>query len=170
MLPRASRVAVLLNPGNPVHALGLKEVETAARSLKVQLHTLQARHPDDFERAFADMTKEHADAVLILGDGVFSLHRSRLADLALKRTLPTMHSTIPMMIAGGLISYGVSFPDAGRLAATYMDKILKGAKPADPPVEQPTKFELVINLKTAKALGLTLPQSILLRADQVIDP
>jgi putative ABC transport system substrate-binding protein len=167
--PRASRIAVLSNPGNPSHALGLNEVETAARSLNVQLHALQTRHPDDFEKAFAAMTNERADAVLILGDGMFGLHRNRLADLALKRRLPTLHAAAPMVIAGGFMSYGASGPEAFRRAAMYVDRILKGAKPADLPVEQPTKFELVINLKTAKAIGLTIPPSLLVRADQVIE-
>ena len=168
MVPEVSRVAILWNPGNPQHAGWLKEAGIVARSLKVQVRELDARGPDDFEKAFAAMTRERAGAVLILGDGMFILHQRRIVDLAAKSRLPTMASK-RAVIAGALMSYGASGPEYFRRAATYVDKILKGAKPADLPIERPTKYELVINLKTAKALGLKVPSSLLQRADQVIE-
>ncbi len=168
MVPRVSRVAVLWNPTNTGHSLSLREAKVAARSLGVQLQLLEARRPDEFEGAFAAMTRERAGALLVLGDGMFLLHPTRIADLAAKSRLPAMYGLREFVDAGGLMAYAHSLRDNFRRAATYIDKILKGAKPADLPVEQPTKFELVINLKTAKALGLTIPQSILIRADEVI--
>ncbi|MBI1893725.1 MAG: ABC transporter substrate-binding protein [Candidatus Rokubacteria bacterium] len=168
IVPRVSRVAVLLNPANQTNPLLLGEAKVAARSLAVQLQTLEARGPDDFERAFAAMTRERAGALLVPLDGMFTLHRTRIADLAAKSRLPAMYALRQHVDAGGLIAYGASFREIFRRAATYVDKILKGANPADLPVEQPTKFELVINLKMAKALGLPIPQSVLMRADEVI--
>ena len=168
IVPRVSRVAVLWNPTNQAHPLPLGEAKVAARSLGVQLQILEARGPDEFESAFAAMVRERASALLVLGDGMFFLHRTRIALLATKQRLPTMFSAREHVDAGGLIVYGPSLRDNFRRAAVYVDKILKGAKPADLPVEQPTKFELVINLKTAKGLGLTIPQSVLMRADEVI--
>ncbi len=168
IVPRVSRVAVLWNPTNQINPLVLGEAKVAARSLGVQLQLLEARRPDDFEGAFAVMTRERAGALLVLGDGMFLLHPTRIADLSAKSRLPAMYQGKQFVDAGGLMAYGPSLRDNFRRAATYVDKILKGAKPADLPVEQPTKFELVINLKTAKALGLTIPQSILIRADEVI--
>ncbi len=168
IVPRVSRVAVLSNPTNQAYPLLLGEAKVAARSLGVQLQLLEARRPDDFERAFVAMTRERAGALLVLGDGMFLLHPTWIADLAAKSRLPAMYLRREFVEAGGLIAYAPSLRDSFRRAATYVDKILKGAKPADLPVEQPTKFELVINLKTAKALGLTIPQSVLIRADEVI--
>jgi len=150
------------------HPLLLGEVRVAARSLRVRLQVLEARGPDEFERAFTAMTKERAGALLVLTDGMFLLHRTRITDLAAKSRLPTMYGLREFVDAGGLMSYAPSQRDSFRHAATYVDKILKGAKPADLPVEQPTRFELVINLKTAKALGLTIPPLVLFRADEVI--
>jgi putative ABC transport system substrate-binding protein len=147
----------------------LKESDAAARALGVQLQVVEAQGPEDFDRAFSDMSEAHADALVVLGTPVFQVARQRLVDLAAKSRLPTVFSYRAFVDAGGLMSYGPSFPDMFRRAATYVDKILNGAKPADLPVEQPTKFELVINLKTAKALGLTVPQSLLARADEVIE-
>ena len=164
-----ARVAVLWNPTNQTHRRMLDVAKIAARSLRVQLQTLEARAPDDFEGAFAAMTRERAGAVVVLRDGMFLLHRKRIADLAAKRRLPTMYGGNDEVDSGGLVAYGPSIRDSFRRAAVYVDKILKGAKPADLPVEQPTMFELVINLKTAKALGLTIPPSLLARADQVIE-
>ena len=132
------------------------------------MHRVEARDPDAFDRAFAAMTSAHAGALLVLGDTMFFEHRRRLAELAATSHLPTMHNVRGFVEAGGLIGYGVSQPDLFRRVATYVDKILKGAKPADLPVEQPMKFELVINLTTAKALGITMPPSLLLLADEVI--
>jgi len=168
VVPRVRRVAVLANPAVPSLAPAIGDVKVAARSLGVQLQFLEARGPNEFDGAFAAMVKEGAGALLVLTDPVFSLHRTRLADLAAKSRLPTAYTNRLPVDVGGLMSYGPSFPDLWRRAAIYVDKILKGAKPADLPVEQPTKFELVINLKTAKALGLTIPQSLMQRADEVI--
>jgi len=164
-VPRVSRVAILANPGNSSHEFLMSEASRAARSLKIQVQALEARGPEDFANAFSAMTRERAGAVLILGDGMFSLNQARMADLVVKSRLPTMG---PRNVAGVLMSYHTSTPDLWRRAAAYVDKILKGANPADLPVEQPTKFELTINLKTAKALGLTIPPSLLERADEVI--
>jgi ABC-type uncharacterized transport system substrate-binding protein len=161
-------LAVLWNPANPSLALIVREADVAAQRLGVQLHLVEARGPDAFDNAFAAMTSAHAGALLVLGEPVFLLHRGRLAELAAMSHLPTMHNIREYVEAGGLISYGPSAPDVWRRGATYVDKILKGAKPADLPVEQPTKFELVINLKTAQALGLTIPPIILFQADEVI--
>ena len=168
VLPTISRVAVLWNPANVASALMVRAADGAAQRLGVQLHLQEARGPEAFDSAFAAMTSAHAEALLIVPDPIFLQHRSRLAELAATRHLPTMYNSRPFVEAGGLLGYGVSQPDAWRRAATYVDKILKGAKPADLPVEQPTKFELVINLKTAKALGMTIPPSLLLLADKVI--
>jgi len=134
----------------------------------VQLQVVEARGPADIDRAFSDMTRARAGALTVLSTPMFSSKRRRLVDLAAKNRLPALFSFREYVDAGGLMSYGPNLADLFRRAATYVDKILKGAKPGDLPVEQPTKFELVINLKTAKALGLTIPQSLLLRADEVI--
>ena len=166
--PAASRIAVLTNPTNRSHAVFVKELRVAARSRGAQLQVLEARSPDQIDGVFAAMTKERAAALLILADGMLFGQRQRLADLAVVSRLPALDSLKEFVDAGGLISYGPSLADMFRRAATSVDKILKGAKPGDLPVEQPTKFELVINLKTAKALGLAIPQSLLLRADEVI--
>jgi len=168
VLPTVSRVAVLWNPANPASHLMVRAADVAAQALGVQLHLVEARGPDAFDNAFAAMTSAHAGALLVLGEPVFLLHRGRLAELAAMSHLPTMHNIREYVEAGGLISYGPSAPDVWRRGATYVDKILKGAKPADLPVEQPTKFELVINLRTAQALGLTIPPIILFQADEVI--
>jgi len=168
-VPHASRVASLSNPANPSHARELREVEAAARPLRLQLHRLEARSPEELDSVFAAMVRERPDGLLVLVDSMFAIHRTRLADLAAKYRLPTVHGVREFVVAGGLIAYGVNLVDYVAGAAFYVDKILKGAKPADLPIEQPTKFELVINLKTAKALGLTIPPSLLQRADQVLE-
>src|SRR5499426_2940587 len=168
-VPKIRRVAILSNPDNAYHQLAIREVNVAARSLGVQLQLLEARGPNEFDGAFAAMAKERVGALLVLSDAIFSSHRTRLADLAARGHLPAAYGNRESVEAGGLMSYAPSFLDDHRRAATYVDKILKGAKPAELPVERPTKYELVINLKTAKALGLTIPQSVLLRADQVIE-
>ncbi len=168
VVPKVSKVAVLWNSSNPASAGAVRETEVAARSLGVQLQLLQARSPNEFDSAFAAMTRGRAGALMVIVDPMFNLHRRRLADLAAKGRLPAMYGVADHVEAGGLLAYAPNFNDLFRRAATYVDKILKGTKPADLPVEQPTKFELVINLKTAKALGLTIPQSVLLRADEVI--
>jgi putative ABC transport system substrate-binding protein len=170
-VPRVSRVAVLWQPGG----LGertekdmLKEAEVAARALGVRLQFVEARGPEDFDRAFSEMTRARADALTVLPSAMFGSEPRRLVDLAAKNRLPAVYLSREFVDAGGLMSYGPNIADLFRRAATYVDKILKGAKPADLPVEQPTKFELVINLKAAKALGLTIPPSVLGRADEVI--
>src|SRR5215831_924895 len=168
VLPTVSRVAVLWNPTNPHHVLLVREADVAAQAVGVQVHRVEAHDPDALDRAFAAMSSAHAGALLVLGDSLFFEHRRRLAELAATSRLPTMYNVREFVEAGGLISYAVSLPDLFRRAATYVDKILKGAKPADLPVERPMKFELVINLKTAKALGIMMPPSLLLLADEVI--
>ncbi|HEV8341445.1 MAG TPA: ABC transporter substrate-binding protein [Candidatus Binatia bacterium] len=168
-LPKVSRVAALWNPANSVfQALQLRETKVAAQALGLQLQILEARGPDEIDRAFAAMAREGTRALLVLADPVFYTHRKRIADLAAKRGLPAVSGTREFAEAGGLMAYGPSFPDMYRRAATYVDKILKGTKPADLPVEQPIKFELVINLKAAKQIGLTIPPNVLARADKVI--
>ena len=167
-VPSVRRVAVLSNPGNPGNVLALKTVKTTAQALRVQLQILEARGPNEFEAAFAAMARERAGALLVIPDAVFGYHRTPLQDLAAKSRLPTMYGLREHTEAGGLMSYAVDLRDSLRRSATYVDKILKGTKPADLPIEQPTKFELVINLKTAKSLGLTIPPSVLVRADEVI--
>jgi ABC-type uncharacterized transport system substrate-binding protein len=167
-VPKARRMAALSNPANPSHALAIEPLRIAARSLGVQLQLLEARDPNEFNNAFAAMARERVGALLVVLDPFFGFHRARLLDLAAKSRLPAMYGSREYPEAGGLMSYGTDFRYNFGRSATYVDKILKGAKPADLPVEQPTKFELVINLKTAKALGLTIPQSILARADEVI--
>ena len=169
VVPHASRVAILSNPANPIHAREVKEVEAAARALKLHIHRLDARTPEEFDRVFAAMVRERPDGLLVLVDSMFAIHRTRLAELAAKYNLPTMHGIREFVVAGGLIAYGVNLIDSVAGAAIYVDKILRGANPGDLPIEQPAKFELVINLKTAKALGLTIPPSLLARADQVIE-
>ena len=168
IIPLASRVAVLGNPADPEWAAQLTEVEAAARSLNIRLQHVEARGPEEFDSAFAAMARERAEALLVTGGSTFLVHRARLAELAVKGRLPSMYSFRESVQAGGLIAYAVNMADFVGRSAVYVDKILKGAKPADLPVERPTKFELVINLKTAKALGLTIPQSVLGRADEVI--
>ncbi len=170
-VPRVSRVAVLWQPGGVPERTEkdmLKGAEVAARALGVRPQFIEARGPDDFDRAFSDMTKARAGALTVLGSTMFGNERRRLVDLAAKNRLPAVYPWREFVDAGGLMAYGPNVADLYRRAATYVDKILKGAKPGDLPVEQPTKFELVINLKTAKAFGLTIPQSLLLRADEVI--
>ena len=170
VVPSVRLVAVLTNPasGGPSHALRMEAVNKAARSLDLPLQILEVNEPGDFDAAFAAMLKERAGALLLSGDAVFFIHRARLADLAMKSRLPSMSTQWQWVEAGGLLSYAPSFPDQWRRAAAYVDKIFKGARPADLPIEQPTKFELVINLKTASALGLTIPQQVLARADEFI--
>ena len=167
--PKVSRVAVLQNPDQPSHARSVRQAEDPARALGVQLQVLKARTPSEIEAAFAAMRSQRAGGVLVLRDAVFRAQRAQIVALAAKTRLPAVYGLREEAEAGGLMAYGASVPQMFRRAATYVDKILKGAKPADLPVEQPTKFELVINLKTAKALGLKIPQTILLPADQVIE-
>jgi len=168
VVPKVSRVAVLWNPANPGNALQLRAAEAAGRILGMRLQPLEARGPGEIDRAFAAMARERAGALLVLLDSMLLDQRERIADLAAKNRLPAVYGLRRHAEAGGLMAYGANLRDLLRHSAIYVDKILKGAKPADLPVEQPTKFELVINLKTAKALGLTIPQSLLQRADELI--
>jgi putative ABC transport system substrate-binding protein len=168
-LPKAKRIAVLLNPDTPSHPPSLKSLEEAARPLQLQLQPVVARSEADLESAFSSMARAHAQAVLVLGFGPYMAARQQLAELAIKHRLPTFFSWKDHVEAGGLMSYAPDNVDLVRRGAIYVDKILRGAKPADLPVEQAQKFELVINVKTAKAIGLAIPQSVLMRADQLID-
>ncbi len=166
-VPNVSRVAVLWNPANPLHRALLKEIEAAAPSLRLQPIVVAVRSRDDFGNAFAEIASVRADA-LFVSETMTPGARRQLVDFAAKNRLPTMFMNRDYVVAGGLMSYAPNFSEGFRRAAKYVDKILKGARPGDLPVEQPTKFESVINMKTAKALGLTLSPSILARADEVI--
>jgi len=169
MVPKLSRVAVLWNPQGAASTLSWKEIQLAARQLGVQLHSLEVRSPDDFDKAFEDATRARAGALFIIPDQLIITNLQRIAGLAAKSRLPSIFQFSEFADAGGLVTYGVDRADLFRRAAAFVDKILKGAKPGDLPVEQPTRFELVVNLKTAKAIGLTIPQSVLFRADRVIE-
>jgi ABC-type uncharacterized transport system substrate-binding protein len=169
IVPKVSRVAILWDQANPAAELNMKETEAAAASVGLKLQVFAVRRPTEFSSSFSTMIEGHVGALLVGPSPMFFGERRRLADLAAKNQLPTVFTLAEYTQAGGLMSYGPHLPDLFRRAASFVDKILKGAKPAELPMEQPTKFELVINLRTAKALGLTIPQSILLRADQVIE-
>jgi putative ABC transport system substrate-binding protein len=168
IIPRLARVAVLGYSTEPGYAQVLGEIELAAGAFKVQLQYLDVLDPKDIEIEFRGATKGRADAVLVMNSPVFIAHRKQVADLAVKNRLPAIYYSTEFVEDGGLMSYGVSFTDLYRRAPTYVDKILKGAKPADLPVEQPKKFEFIINLKAAKQIGLTIPPNVLARADRVI--
>jgi ABC-type uncharacterized transport system substrate-binding protein len=168
-LPKISRVAALWNPANPIfQAIQRTEADDAARALGVRLQLVEARGPDEIDRAFEAVARERTRAVLVLNDPIFTAEGKRIADVSANHRLPTVSGTLEYSEAGGLMAYGPSFPDMYKRAAIYVDKILKGAKPADLPVEQPTKFEFIINLKAAKQIGLTIPPNVLARADRVI--
>jgi len=169
VVPTASRLAVLWNPTSAFLHSYWSVLKAAAPKLRVSLQPLEVRDAGEFEAAFDSMTRAGADGLIVLSDTFATFHRARLADLAAKHRLPTVYGHGQYVEAGGLMSYGPSLTDTFRHAAGYVDKILKGAKPADLPVEQPTKFELIINLKTAKALGLEVPPTLLARADEVIE-
>jgi putative ABC transport system substrate-binding protein len=166
--PRLSRVGVLLKRDNPVNGLVLRAMEQTAQVLKMQLQSVEARDPADLENAVSTLAKGLVGAIAVEDDAMLFAHAERIADLARKYQLPTI-GFVDYARAGGLLAFGVNFSDLWRRAAVFVDKILKGTKPADLPIEQPTKFELVLNLKTAKALGLTIPPSLLQRADLVIE-
>jgi putative tryptophan/tyrosine transport system substrate-binding protein len=168
IVPKLSRVAVLGSASQPGHPQALREINVAADAFGVQVQYLEVRGPKDIETSFRAANKERANAVLVISTPILASQRRQVADLAVKSRLPTIYNRPEFVEEGGLVFYGVSYTDLFRRAATYVDKILKGAKPADLPVEQPTKFELVINLKTAKQIGLTIPPNVLARADRVI--
>ena len=168
VIPKLSRVAVLSNLSNPIIPPLLRETEAAARALGVQLQVVEVRGPTEFDSAFGAMTRDRAGALVVLPDGIFQNERRRIAALAAKSRLPAIYAWREAVDAGGLMAYGASVPDIFRRAAVYVDKILKGTKPADLPVEQPTKFEFLVNLKTAKQIGVTIPPNVLARADKLI--
>jgi putative ABC transport system substrate-binding protein len=168
-VPQATRIGVLFSPTAPSHRPAVQAVETAAEKLGVRLVMVPVRTVEDFEEAFSTMSRERVGGFLVVSAPLFGSNRARLVDLALKHRLPGMFGSRENVEVGGLMSYGSDFNDMVRRSATYIDKILKGAKPADLPVEQASKYELVINLKTAKAIGLTIPEAFLLRADKVIE-
>jgi putative ABC transport system substrate-binding protein len=167
--PRASRIAILWEERNSGNRLGVDDAEAAAKTLGLTIHSVPMRSPGALDAAFATVVRGRADALIIFTISSLFPYRRRLAELAVKHRLPTVVGVREYVEAGCLASYGTDYPDLFRRAATFVDKILKGAKPADLPIEQPTKFDLAVNLKTAKALGLTIPPSLLQRADQVIE-
>jgi putative tryptophan/tyrosine transport system substrate-binding protein len=169
VVPSASRVAVLLNPANPTNPPQLKLTQVAATTLGMTLLSVEAKGAAEIDRAFAVIKTERPGALIVIGDPLLGSYAKRIVEHSTESRLPAIYWSREFPDAGGLMSYGINLEDVSRRAATFVDKILRGAKPGDLPVEQPTKFELVINLKTAKALGLTIPQSLLARADQVIE-
>ena len=168
-VPRLSRVAVLWNPANPGNVLMLREVETACQTLGLRWHGVAVRGPDELASAFEAILGTQSNGIFAIEDSMLVSHRSRIVETVARTRLPAMYAFRQFVDAGGLMSYGPNIPETFRRAAVFVDKILKGAKPADLPIEQPTKFELAINIKTAKALGLTIPQTILLQADHLIE-
>jgi putative ABC transport system substrate-binding protein len=169
MAPKLTRVAVLLNPANTGHITTLGRVQAGAQSARVRILPVEARAPQEIEKAFAMVAREKAEAVIVMPDGIFNGKARQIAELAAKNRLLSVAGIRAYVEAGCLMSYGASFTDSFRRASTYVDKIFKGAKPGDLPVEQPTKFEMFINGKTAQALGLKIPQSLLVMADKVIE-
>jgi putative ABC transport system substrate-binding protein len=168
-LPRFVHVAVLWNSADPPRVLEFKEIDEAARKLGVKARSIEIRHEDEFDRGLAEVVRRGADAIVVLTDPFMRIHRARVIDFALNHRLPVFSGYRVWAESGALMTYGADLFDVARRTAGYVDKILKGARPGDLPVEQPTKFELIINLKTAKSLGLTIPPSLLQRADQVIE-
>jgi putative tryptophan/tyrosine transport system substrate-binding protein len=169
IVPGLSRIAVILNPANPLASLAWKEAQHGAQALRLRLERFEVRAVEEFEAVFAAIARQHPSALSMLVDRFLLAHRARIVAFAARQRLPAMYSYKEFSEIGGLISYAPNYPDMFRRSAAYIDRILKGAKPGDLPIEQPTKFELTINLKTAKALGLTIPPSLLARADQVIE-
>ncbi|HEV8311397.1 MAG TPA: ABC transporter substrate-binding protein [Methylomirabilota bacterium] len=169
VLPKVSHIAVLWNPANLFHVGSSKQARDAAQAMRIKLQFFAARSTEELADAFAAIVKDRPQALVVFADRVFLHNRTRIVDFALASHLPTAVTHQELVDTGGLMSFGANYPDMHRRAAIYVDKILKGAKPGDLPIEQPTRFELVINLKTAKALGLTIPASVLLRADRVVE-
>ena len=169
IVPSLSHVAVFLNPNNPFYLKSMKQARSAAEAMRIKLLSVPVKKTEDLDDAFATILKERPDALLVLADRIFLHNRQRMMDFATKNRLPTMVPYRELLQAGGLICFGPSYEDMHKRAAYYVDKILKGAKPGDLPVELPTKFELRFNVKTAKAIGLTIPEAFLLRADEVIE-
>ena len=169
IVPSVRRMAIVWNPGRVGHAVQIKELQAVTSKGGIQLEIAEVRSPQELDRAFRTLVAKKVGAVTVFDDAMFSKERTRITELAAQSQMPAMYGHRGYVEAGGLLSYGANRPELLRRAATYVDKILKGAKPADLPIEQPTKFELVINLKTAKKLGLTIPPSLLARADQIIE-
>jgi len=169
VVPNVQRVAVLSNSANPNHVIMIGSLESAAQSLGMELLLFDVHTADNFDAAFTAMSQKRVDALFVFGDPMFGVHRTRLAELAAQHRLPAAYTNRPHVEAGGLMCYAASFPEIWRRAATYVDKILKGLKPADLPVELPTNFELTINLKAARAIGLVVPPTLIARADEVIE-
>ena len=169
LMPRLSKFALLWNASNPANRIYERDTGSAARSLNVTMQSVPVTHPGELEQAFAVIERERPNAMIVSGDLILQVHMGRVIDFARRTQLPVMYQNPEQAKSGGLLAYGANFAELFRRGADYTDRILKGAKPSELPVEQPTKFELVINLKTAKALGLTIPPSLLLRADQVIE-
>lgn len=169
LIPALTSVAVVSNPESPNHAVAVENIKTAARSLGVEVELFEVSRSEEFDNVFGEIARRRMQATFIFGDPMYGVHQTKLTELALRYRLPAMHTNRSHVENGGLMCYGPSFPDLWRRAASYVDKILKGAKPADLPIEQPTKFELIINLKTAKGLGLVVPPTLLSRADEVIE-
>jgi putative ABC transport system substrate-binding protein len=169
LLPKLSRVAYMWNPANPGNVDAANSFKTVAVRMNVRAHSVQVRGPDELDGAFGSMVSQRVGALLVAADGMLLLHRTRIAELAAKHRVPTMYSTRAHVEAGGLILYSVDWNDLHRHAGLYVDKILKGAAPADLPMAQPTKYELLVNAKAAKALGLTIPPSIMMRVDRVVE-
>jgi len=169
VVPKLSHVAFFLNPANVFHTASMRQARVAAQSLGIKLQPMEVNKSEQLDGAFASIVKEKPDALLILADRVFLHNRKRMMEFAIQQRLPSVNAYRELVEAGGLISYGPSYEDMHRRAAVYVDKILKGTKPADLPIEQPTKFTLLINLKTAKTLGLTVPPTLVARADELIE-
>ena len=169
VVPKLSSVSVLTNPANPFHALSEKQVRAAAEVLRLKVQVVNVREAAELDQAFEAIAREEPGGLLMLADRVFLHNRTRIADFATRQRIPGVYAYSELVGAGGLMSFGPSYPGMHKRAAYFVDRILKGAKPADLPMEQPEKFELIINLKSARVLGLTIPQSLLLRADQVIE-
>ena len=168
IVPHATRLAILVNPSNPGHPLTVEEAKVAGQALAVQIRPVPARAPEDLDKAFAAMARDRTGAVFVPWDGMFLVHLTRIVALAARARVPALYGQRRYVDVGGLACYGPSAPESFRRAAAYVDKILRGAKPGDLPIEQPTKFEFVINLRTAKALALTIPPRLLERADEVL--
>jgi len=168
-VPGVTRIGALWNPANPGNAPFVKELEVAAQALKVQLHPVGVQDPKELDRAFAALARQRTEALVVVADGMFQAQRDRIIALAARSRLPAMYSSTDLVEVGGLMAYGVDLPELYRRGASYVDRILKGAKPADLPVERPTRFYFVINLRTARALELAIAPSLLLKADRIIE-
>jgi putative tryptophan/tyrosine transport system substrate-binding protein len=169
IVPGLAHVVVLMNPANPFHVVSERQVQAAAKILQLKVHFIAVRAEAEFTPAFDTIARERPDGLIMLADRLFLHHRARIVEFAARHRLPAVYAYQELVEAGGLMSFGPSYPDMHRRAAYFVDKILKGARPADLPMEQPSKFELIVNKRTAKTLGLTIPQFVLLRADRILE-